>query len=95
MINQKTKSINESQWFIFTADNTRDKRRYNLPVVHEIAVVFVGENGEQPSKRDLVIYPNSENSRTISFLSHLKDPMVYPILFPKGELGWSPGMEHV
>jgi hypothetical protein len=35
-----------------TADNTRDKRRYNLPVVNEIAVVFVGENGEPPSKRD-------------------------------------------
>jgi hypothetical protein len=78
-----------------TADNTRDKRRYNLPVVNEIAVVFVGENGEPPSKRDLVIYPKNEKSKTISFLSPLIDPMVYPILFPKGELGWSPGMEHV
>ena len=78
-----------------TADNTRDKRRYNLPTANEIAVVFVGENGEPPSKRDLVIYPRNENSRTISFMSPFIDPMFYPILFPNGEFGWSPGMEHV
>ncbi len=28
-------------------------------------------------------------------LGENEEPMVYPILFPKVELGWSPGMEHV
>ena len=77
------------------ADNTQDKRIYNLPTANEIAAVYVGENGEPPSKRDFVIYPKNEILKTISFLNPLIDPMVYPILFPKGELGWSPGMQHV
>ena len=72
-----------------------DPRRYNLPRVGEIAAVFVGENGEPPFERDIVVHPRGDELRHISILSGNCDPMVYPILFPYGEPGWRPGMDHL
>jgi hypothetical protein len=76
-------------------DCGEDPRRYNIPQIGEIAVVFVSENGEPPVDRDMVIYPKKEERSFIKSLSANCDPMVYPILFPHGEPGWKPGMAHV
>ena len=72
----------------------RDQRRYNEPHHDEVAVVFVGDDGAPPANRDIVVHPKDENPRQISYLSANIDPMVYPIFFPRRQLGWEYGTSH-
>jgi len=74
-----------------------DPRRYNVPKIGEIAVVFSGENGLPPENRDFEVFPKetSANRTTLlNLLSQNTDPMTYPLLFMRGEPGWRPGMVH-
>ena len=66
----------------------QDRRRYNLPLHNEVAVVFVGEDGAPPASREVVIYPRGHPLKTISSMSANLDPMVYPLFFQKGDAGW-------
>ena len=68
----------------------QDQRRYNLPSSDEVAAVFVGEDGMPPDKRDITVYPKDKPLQHISYLSSNIDPMIYPVLFPRGDLGWMP-----
>ena len=71
-----------------------DKNRYNIAACNEVAVVFVGENGDPPLKRDICIYEKTSNKPLcIPNISKHVDPMVYPLMFPFGESGWSPYMK--
>ena len=72
----------------------RDQRRYNDPTRDEVAAVFVSEDGSPPGDRDIVIQPRDQPLRQISYLSANIDPMIYPIFFPLGELGWHNVMQH-
>ena len=40
----------------FSTDAARDARRYNMPSVEAVAVIFVGVDGAPPSNRDIVVY---------------------------------------
>ncbi|GBN24309.1 hypothetical protein AVEN_89360-1 [Araneus ventricosus] len=81
---------------IFMEHPDLDMRRYNAPTSRtEVAAIFVGDDGEPPANRDICIYPIGEGCKNISPLNQCNDPMVYPLLFPRGEQGWSNGMEHV
>ena len=71
-----------------------NQKRYNTPTHDEIAAVFVGEDGMPPFERDIVIHPHNQPAKRISHLSANVDPMTYPILFPRGDLGWSSGLLH-
>jgi hypothetical protein len=80
---------------IFKRHSSDDPRRYNVPKIGEIAVVFSGEDGMPPIKRDFQVFPKSEHrTSTLSFLSEHVDPMTYPLLFLHGQPGWRPGMLH-
>ncbi|CAG9815944.1 unnamed protein product [Phaedon cochleariae] len=67
-------------------------RTYNLPATTttEVAALFVGE--EPPFSCDLIVHDREGDDIRKSFelknLNPLADPMVYPILFPKGERGF-------
>ncbi|XP_057297109.1 uncharacterized protein LOC130626007 [Hydractinia symbiolongicarpus] len=61
----------------------------------EVAAIFVGNDGAPPAARDIVVYPRNQPLRQIPYTSCNIDPMVYPILFPRGEPGWDPNMAHV
>ena len=71
-----------------------DQRRYNEPRHDEVAAVFVGEDGAPPFERDIVVYPRAESCRIIPYMSANCDPMIYPLLFPRGDLGWVHGALH-
>ncbi|CAK9295760.1 unnamed protein product [Gordionus sp. m RMFG-2023] len=88
--NTKLPTIN----MIFKGDRSSDRRRYNLPSMDDVAMIFNNEDGEPPFKRDIKVYPKSNDNDLIilNVLSPNLDPMVYPILFPHGEPGWSPNM---
>lgn len=81
----------------FKRETSDDPRRYNVPKVGEIAVIFDGENGE-PNISDFVVqHKASTNEFKTSKLNILRqhcDPMVYPLLFFHGEPGLRIGIEH-
>ena len=72
-----------------------DQRRYNEPTHDEVAAVFIGEDGAPPANRDVVIYPKDTPPQRISYMSCNLDPMCYPLLFPRGDLGWYNALHHV
>ena len=72
----------------------QDPRRFNDPVGAEVAAVFVGRDGVPPD-RDLVVYPRGDSLQTISCLSAHADPLIYPLLFPHGEMGWRAVLDYV
>ena len=71
-----------------------DCRRYNEPTHDEVAAVFVGDDGAPPANRDIVIYPRNRAPQRISYIYPILN-YSYPILFPRGDLGWHNDMQHV
>uniref|UniRef100_A0A0K0EGY7 Helitron_like_N domain-containing protein n=1 Tax=Strongyloides stercoralis TaxID=6248 RepID=A0A0K0EGY7_STRER len=66
-----------------------DKRVYNKPVTCECAAIIVSKDGVVPDF-DLCVYPiANEKSTLLPKLSAHIDPMVFPLLFPNGDLGWT------
>ena len=85
-------------FMVFRRDRHSDQRRYNTPNANEIAMVFVGSDGEPPFERDILVYPtNLQNPRqqfiNLSILSPNLEPMAYLLLFPCGEPGWQPNWQ--
>ncbi|GBO03344.1 hypothetical protein AVEN_231805-1 [Araneus ventricosus] len=79
----------------FMENGDLDLRRYNQPTSKtEIAAIFVGDNGELPANRDICVYPVGNSCKNISLLNQCCNPMVYPLLFPRGELGCNINMKH-
>src|ERR1043165_9631201 len=73
---------------IFSLNANTDSRRYNEPTGGEIALVFVGEEGEPHGEIDFTVHPIVTHLQTLTNLSPNADPIVYPLLFPYGEKGW-------
>jgi hypothetical protein len=70
--------------------NNEDPRRFNEPVSSaDMAAVFVGEQELPPSGVTLRVYPTSAHGgyQTLKDCNPHRDPMVFPLLFPYGELG--------
>nr|CDJ90351.1 Protein Y46B2A.2 [Haemonchus contortus] len=76
---------------IFQSSNL-DPRRYNEPTANEVAVVYVGEEGDVPAEHNLAVHLRSGGLRNVRVYDAECDPLSYPILFPRGELGWHPNM---
>ena len=47
-----------------------------------------------PQNRDIIVYPKDRGPQRVSYMSCHLDPMCYPILFPRGDLGWHDGIVH-
>uniref|UniRef100_A0A7I4XXQ7 ATP-dependent DNA helicase n=1 Tax=Haemonchus contortus TaxID=6289 RepID=A0A7I4XXQ7_HAECO len=76
---------------VFQSSNL-DPRRYNEPTANEVAVVYVGEEGDVPAEHNLAVHLQSGGLRNIRVYDAECDPLSYPIFFPRGELGWHPNM---
>jgi hypothetical protein len=74
----------------------KDKRRHNLPMVEEVAMVIPTEYDE-PSFRDIILATRGENGyggiKTINATHAGYMPLHYVLLFPRGELGWHWSLE--
>ncbi|KAK6010959.1 hypothetical protein OSTOST_23967, partial [Ostertagia ostertagi] len=77
---------------VFRSSNL-DPRRYNEPTANEVAVVYVGEEGDVPTEHNLAVHLRSGGLRNIRVIDAECDPLSYPILFPRGEPGWHPNMQ--
>ena len=74
----------------------QDQRQYNEPRHDEVAAVFFGEGGAPLVHNDITVY-HKEKDCPMQKLSHLSSncgPMVYPLLFPRGDLAWVLGTPH-
>jgi hypothetical protein len=70
----------------------RDQRRYNLPTANEIAVV-IGDGANPGAHRDIVLELRQGGAKKRIYDSHpAYQPLVYVLLFPRGEHGWHPGI---
>ena len=70
----------------------QDPRRYNLPTADEVAMIIPGEVG-QVGERDIVVRRrDSGHLQRMDALAPAYDPLQYPLLFPKGEDGWTTGI---
>ncbi|XP_066916947.1 uncharacterized protein [Clytia hemisphaerica] len=72
-----------------------DQRRGNAPLHEEVAAIFTGEDGAPPAGRNIVFYPRNHHLQSIPSTSSVVDPYIYPLLFPRGDLGWDMNMPHV
>ncbi|XP_043466343.1 uncharacterized protein LOC122501132 [Leptopilina heterotoma] len=70
-------------------DRSLHQSKFNVPSCNEVAVVFVSEDGEPPVERDICIHPRNDKSIPIHNLSANADPMIYPLVFPAGDPGWT------
>ena len=91
---QKTKNLGQTipdVSLCFIRDNKDDARRYNAPIVSQIAAVFTTDNGLPQDQREFVVFPHAEQQKLIQLndLSKHIDPMSYPLLFFFGEPGWT------
>ncbi|XP_065322977.1 uncharacterized protein LOC135930119 [Gordionus sp. m RMFG-2023] len=80
---------------IFRRDRANDRRRYNIPTIDEVAMIFNNDDGEPPFQRDVKVYPRNDdlNLVILNILSPNLDPMVYTLLFPYGDHGWHTDMK--
>ncbi len=77
----------EPKMFLVHRPN-EERGRFNDPVnTSEMAVVFTGADGVPPAGNRIRIYPYGGALQEISDCNANRDPMVYPLLFPRGELG--------
>jgi hypothetical protein len=82
------------------ADRSTDLRRYNAPIVDEVAVVLPGDDGHARNPRDIVLHPRGGDLQFIHDHHRSYAPLHYVLLFPFGTDGWSyglhlqPGQQH-
>lgn len=62
---------------LLTRDNDTKNKSY-FATCNEVAVVYVGNDGEPPVDRDICIYSKKDKPERITILSKHLDPMVYP-----------------
>jgi hypothetical protein len=75
------------------ANQELDLRRYNLPTVSQVGVLF-DDSEETEHGRDIVIENKSGGLQRISELHPSYDALQYPLLFPRGDAGFKLGILH-
>ena len=73
-------------------NNTLDKQNNGAAACNKVAIVYVGKDGLSQSERDICIDSKSSNACRIPIISQHIDPMICPLLFPRGECGWYPNL---
>ncbi|XP_026384503.1 uncharacterized protein LOC113280072 [Papaver somniferum] len=74
-------------------NKSTDSRRYNLPTTYEIAVIVPENTYKETGVRDIILHLRENNGlKQISECHPAYLPLHYILLFPFGELGWSPTM---
>ncbi|KAG3180198.1 hypothetical protein PC128_g15643 [Phytophthora cactorum] len=70
-------------------DNPRvDPRRYNRPTAEEVAAIMI-DGSPTASHRDAVLRYDRGGFRRIFETHSLYDPLQYPLIYLRGEVGWS------
>ena len=66
-----------------------DQRVYNSPTADQVAAIWIeGNNPRALLERDIIVHAHSGQRHNIKHYFSCYDPLQYPMLFPKGQLGW-------
>uniref|UniRef100_A0A8R1HSI7 ATP-dependent DNA helicase n=1 Tax=Caenorhabditis japonica TaxID=281687 RepID=A0A8R1HSI7_CAEJA len=79
--------------FDLNAIEDLDQRRYNVPIVSEVAVIYVAQDGDVPLKRSIAAQSHDGSLTHFRDIDPCVDPMIYPLFFPRGHPGWSTEMK--
>ncbi|KAL3070174.1 hypothetical protein niasHT_039367 [Heterodera trifolii] len=79
---------------LFETERQLDRRLgYNIPRANEVAAVYVpGADGEVPNAK-IVIRERGKELKILNSIDPMVTPMTYPLFYPRGTLGWHPGMK--
>ncbi|UYV80140.1 hypothetical protein LAZ67_18001816 [Cordylochernes scorpioides] len=68
------------------------ERRYNAPMTNEVALLMVGQ---EFGPRDIVLHCRNNLTQRISEIHQAYDPLQYPLIFCRGEVGYSISLPQV
>ncbi|UYV67468.1 hypothetical protein LAZ67_5000717 [Cordylochernes scorpioides] len=68
------------------------ERRYNAPMTNEVALLMVGQ---EFGPRDIVLHCRNNLTQRISEIHQAYDPLQYPLIFCRGEVGYSVSLPQV
>ncbi|UYV73419.1 hypothetical protein LAZ67_10003111 [Cordylochernes scorpioides] len=68
------------------------ERRYNAPMTNEVALLMVGQ---EFGPRDIVLHCRNNLTQRISEVHQAYDPLQYPLIFCRGEVGYSVSLPQV
>ena len=54
---------------VFKRNVNDDKRRFNIPKIGEVAVIFTGEDGLPPTDIDFKVYPKNPDQYSLTKIS--------------------------
>ena len=89
----------ENLKLVLKQDTNKDLRRSNIPTASEISVIIPGCSSSIPSNRDIVLYKRASNCPDGHDITHINetnqynDPLHYVLIFPFGDVGWTPGIK--
>ena len=73
------------------ANKDVDRRIYNTPSTNEIAILIPGFGEcEKPTKREALVFEKTGTVKKMDCNHQAYDPLMYPLIFPSGQLGWAP-----
>jgi hypothetical protein len=77
------------------ADARLDQRRYNAPIVSEVAALIVDDGEALAASRDIILRKvGGGGLKRIYSTNQAYDALSYPLLFPRGEAGWHTGLKY-
>ncbi len=65
-----------------------NRRRYNLPVSSEVAVIMPDNPEDMQPERDVILYKNDGRLFKISDAHPIYEPTHFVLIFPNGESGF-------
>jgi hypothetical protein len=84
--------------FVDPAAAGRDPNTYNRPSGREIGIIFSGDGTEARRPREARVRKRlregGEELQNINTLSSLYEPLLMPLLYPRSEAGWCPGIPY-
>lgn len=78
---------------VFRDPDRRHNRTYNRPTANEVGGIIVDDGTSETHERDIIIERRGAPfPERISYMHDSYMPLQYPLLFPRGDLGWHNGL---
>ncbi|KAG5523753.1 hypothetical protein RHGRI_030663 [Rhododendron griersonianum] len=66
-----------------------NQRVYNSPAADQVGAIWIeGNNANVSHERDIIVHSNSRHKHRVQHYYGCYDPLQYPLLFARGEVGW-------
>ncbi|XP_074290807.1 uncharacterized protein LOC141617508 [Silene latifolia] len=88
--------VTEDTKIVLSTDLSHEQRVYNAPTSDEVTVVWLDSTTMQGNEGPHIIaYGRGLHSHRVKLFYGCYDPLQYPLLLPKGDIGWHQGLNKV